>query len=259
MPALGGPAITTHRPSRKPLAARGAGKRRVDLVGQRPSDRERAVDEILRHVAFVGKVDRGLDLRQRLDRARAPGLGAVAEQAAHLLERLPALRLGLGADQVGERLDLGEVELAVLEGAARELAGLRHPQARDPAERRQRGGDHGAAAVELKLGHVLAGLAARPGKPQHQRLVDRLAGGGVAHVGQRRLARLRHAADQRLERGAGARAGYPDHGDRGRRPAGGEGEDGVVGGGHERPIPAADRPGPRTLRAKFKSRPLTFT
>ena len=143
------------------LAARGAGKRRVDLVGQRPSERERAVDEILRHVAFVGKIDRGLDLRQRLDRARAPGLGAIAEQAAHLLQRLPPLRLGVGADQVGERLDLGEVELAVLEGAAGELAGLRHPQARDPAERRQRGGDHGAAAVELELGHVLAGLAAR--------------------------------------------------------------------------------------------------
>ena len=70
-----------------------------------------------------------------------PGLGAIAEQAAHLLERLPALRLGLGADQVGQRLDLGEIELAVLEGAAGELARLRQPQARrsgraPPAPRR---------------------------------------------------------------------------------------------------------------------------
>ena len=66
-----------------------------------------------------------LDQRQCLDQPRAPGLGAVAEQAVQLPKRLPALRLGLGADQVGQALDRGEVELAVLEGAAGELARLR--------------------------------------------------------------------------------------------------------------------------------------
>ena len=40
------------------------------------------------------------------------------------------LRLGLGARQVGQALDRGEVEPAVLEGAAGELARLRRPQAR---------------------------------------------------------------------------------------------------------------------------------
>ena len=176
LPALGGPAITTHSPSRRrsPRSAPASAAPISSASGRAIASAR--VDQILRHVAFVGEVDGGFDLRQRLDRARAPGFGAVAEQAAHLLERLPALRLGLGVDQVGQRLDLGEVELAVLEGAPGELARLRQPQPRDPAERRQHRRDHGAAAMQLKLGHVLAGLAARAGKPERQRLVDRLAG-----------------------------------------------------------------------------------
>ena len=41
--------------------------------------------------------------------------------------------------------------------------------------------------MDLQLGDVLAGLARRPGKPQHQRLVDRLPGG----IAQQRARRLR--------------------------------------------------------------------
>ena len=98
----------------------------------------------------------------------APGLGAVAEQALHLPERLAALAFGLGADQVGQAFDRGEVELAVLEGAAGEFAGFGRAQAVDAAKRRQRGRDHRAAAMQLQLGDVLAGLAVRPGKPERQ-------------------------------------------------------------------------------------------
>ena len=68
-----------------------------------------------------------------------------------LPERLAALRLGVGADQIGETLDRGQIELAVLEGAARELARLGRPEARragraPPAPRRSPPGRHGPAA-----------------------------------------------------------------------------------------------------------------
>ena len=76
--------------------------------------------------------------------------------------------------QVGEAFDRGQIELAVLEGAAGEFAGLGRAQALDRAERGQRRRDHRAAAVQLQLGHVLAGLALRRRKPQRQRLVDDL-------------------------------------------------------------------------------------
>ena len=117
----------------------------------------------------------------------APGLGALAEQALELTICLAALRLGLGADQIGQPLDRGEVELAVLERAARELARLRRPQAFDPPERTEHRGDHRAAAVQLQLGDVLAGLAVRAREttaPAPRRSPRRF---GIAHARQRRL------------------------------------------------------------------------
>src|SRR4029077_16499804 len=101
---------------------------------------------------------------------RAPGLGAIAEQSLELPERLPALRLGVGADEIRQAFDPGEIELAVLESAARELAGFGGPATGAPPERRQDGGDHRPAPVQLQLGRVLAGLAAWTRKPQRQRL-----------------------------------------------------------------------------------------
>ena len=116
-----------------------------------------------------------------------------------MLERLPALGLGLGRDQVGQAFDRGQIHAAVLERAARELAGLGRTQTLELAQRRQHRRDHGAAAVQLQLGDVLAGLAVGPRKPERQAFVDDLAGRRIAHARERRPARLRHAADQRLQ------------------------------------------------------------
>ena len=92
-------------------------------------------------------------------------------------------------DQVGEAFDRGEIELAVLEGAAGELAGLGRPQAVKRRERSKRRGDHRAAAVQLQLGDVLAGLARGRRKPQRQRLVDGLFGVRDRACGRARPAR----------------------------------------------------------------------
>jgi hypothetical protein len=125
--------------------------------------------------------------------------------------------LRLGAHQIGEALDRGEIELAVLEGAAGELAGLGHTQAVDAAQRLKHGGDDGAAAVQLQLGGVLAGFAVGRRKPQHQRLVDDFLAAWIAHAGKPGLARRRDLDAQRFQRRACARPADADHGN-GRRP-----------------------------------------
>ena len=168
-----------------------------------------------------------LDQRQRLDQPRPPGLGALAEQALELAIGLPALRLGLGADQIGQALDRGEIEPAVLERAAGELAGLGRPAALDPAERRQHArrsprGRHAAAARPCPR----RSRCAAPGNHSASASSIDLAARRIAHARQRRLARLRHAADQLLKRNTRARPGDAHHRNRRRRPAGGQREDG---------------------------------
>ena len=114
------------------------------------------------------------------------------EPPAQLIQRLSPLRLGFGVDQVGHAFGLGQVQLAVLEGPPGELPGLGQPQAQAaqrPAERIH----HGRAAVHVKLGGVLAGVAGRPGKPEHEGAVD-LPPLAVEERPQRRMARLRQAA-----------------------------------------------------------------
>ena len=69
----------------------------------------------------------------------------------------------------------GKVEPAILEGAPGELAGLGRAQAVEPAERVEHRGNHGAAAVQMKLGDVLAGETGGGRKPQHQGIVERFA------------------------------------------------------------------------------------
>ncbi len=110
---------------------------------------------------------------------------------------------GVGIDQVGQALDLRQAELAMLEGAAGELARLRRPQPLHPRQRLEHAGDHRAPAMQLQLGNVLAGLAVRAFEKKHQSLIDDLAGLRIANRGEGRAPRLRHLAGQRLQ---GARA-----------------------------------------------------
>ena len=131
-----------------------------------------------------------------------------------LRQRLAALRLGLGLHEIGQTFDLGEIELAVLERAAGELARLGEPHAGEREHGVDHRADHGAAAMDVKLGHVLAGEARRRREPQHQAAVDQralrrtdVAQGGVPGRG--------HAAAQRLEHVARVRSREADHGDGG--------------------------------------------
>ena len=62
--------------------------------------------------------------RRRLDDPRAPVARLVAEQSLQLAQRLAALPIGVGMDEIVETFGLGQIELAVLERAPGKFAGL---------------------------------------------------------------------------------------------------------------------------------------
>lgn len=75
-------------------------------------------------VLVVAKVDHRLRVGQAPHQLGPPALVDVAHVARELTQRLAALRLRLGAQQVREPLDLDQVDLVVVERALRELARL---------------------------------------------------------------------------------------------------------------------------------------
>ena len=108
------------------------------------------------------------------DDLRAPVARLVAEQTLQLTQRLAALPIGVGMDQIVETFGLGEIELAVLERAAGKLARLRRADIGQSRERCEQRRQHRAPAMDMKFGDVLAGRTCRSRKPQHHRIVDRL-------------------------------------------------------------------------------------
>ena len=133
-PGVGRPGDGNDNPVAQALATPAIGERCGDLLAQPRDRRQRRTHEIVRHVAFVSKVDPRLDQRERFDQGPAPRLGAVADQTLELAERLPPLRRRLRRDQVGKAFHGGEIDTAVLERAARELA-CSAGRTFDPSER----------------------------------------------------------------------------------------------------------------------------
>ena len=173
----------------------------------------RGLEGVVRHVALVAEIDGRLDQRAGPHQLAAPALVELRQRAAHLAQRLAPLCLGLGIDEIGKALDLRQIQLAVVKGAAGELAGLGETAPGLPPEHGQHAFDDGRAAVQVEFGHVLARLGARRGEPQHQRLVERLAclriadaaQGGEALLGTRRRQRIDEIA------GFGARDAHDRH------------------------------------------------
>ena len=173
LPALGGPMMAIVRPSRSRSPRRSSRWAAISACSCVMPVRH-LVGDAGRQV-LVGEIDRRLEMGQRAQAQGAPILVEAMQRAIHLLQRQPALLVGLGRDQVGDGLGLGEVELAVLEGAARELAGLGQAAETQLADRLQGALDHGAPAMQVQLGHGLAGLGVGRLEPHDQPAIDRLA------------------------------------------------------------------------------------
>src|SRR4051794_26807136 len=130
-------------------------------------------------------------------------------------------------NEIVEALRLSQVELAVLEGAPGEFAGLGSSHIRNYGNGGKQCGQHRAAAMDVKFGDILAGRAARPRKPQHHRIVDRLAH-AVMKEPAAGLPRRRQLARQRRQHQAGAWPGDAHHRERAWRTAGRQRKDGLV-------------------------------
>ncbi|MNS96004.1 hypothetical protein D3C72_1302850 [compost metagenome] len=91
-----------------------------------------------------------------------------------MAQGLRLLRAGLGVDQVGHGLGLGQIHAAVLEGATGELA--RFGRADIEGDQGATGGlDHSPAAMQMQLGAVFAGIGVGAGETQDQGLIHHLA------------------------------------------------------------------------------------
>ncbi len=141
------------------LAAPAVGEMTLDLGEERGGLAGNTGLDLGRQV-FVGEVDYGFEMGERAGQAPAPDAVEGAEFAVELAQGLMALRLGFGGDKIGDRLGLGQVELAVEEGASGEFAGLGEPQAETAQHPRDRG-QHRTAAVHVEFRDILAGGAPR--------------------------------------------------------------------------------------------------
>ena len=165
---------------------------------------------LFRHIVLVGEVQFRFHHGARPDQPRSPRIERPAQRPGGLAHRLAPLRLGLGMDQIGEPLDLGEVEPTGCKGAARELAGVGGPQAHEARQSRDHRRNHGTPAMHMKLGDVLPGEARRPGKEENETRIDHRA--VLCPQGsERRPAWFRNRSDNRFEDVADLGAAHAQH------------------------------------------------
>ena len=162
----------------------------------------------IRRQVFIGKIDHRFEVGQRLNQPMPPGVVAFLERAAHLPQGLARLGGGFRRHQVGQGFGLGQIHFVVLEGTPGELSRLGGPQAGDAAQKRQAElSINSAAAVEMKLGHILAGETVRRRKPQHQSVVHNFRAFRMdklrARVALRGVRQFRSRAAQRFPRARG--------------------------------------------------------
>jgi len=139
-----------------------------------------------------------------------------AERASSQCQRRAPLAFGFGKHQVGQSLDPGKIELAIIKGAARELTRAGRAQTGDSAERVEQRPADCPAAVNLKFGDVVARFAMRRRKVENQSVINDFTGVRVAKGDQFGAARLRSFASKRHECRRRLRAAHSDDTDCGR-------------------------------------------
>ena len=176
---------------------------------------------------FVDEVDRRFHMDPQAQQGRRDRFDALRERAFQRAPRRPRRAQVGGRDQVGDRLGLDQVELAVEEGALAELAGPGRARAEFAAALDQPAQQH-RAAMRLQLGHVLAGETVRARERQGDAVVDGLAGGIGEQCAGGAPGKQCAAADRLGDRQR-TRAGQADDADAAGARRGGDRRDRVVG------------------------------
>ena len=199
----------------------------LNLVAQRRNLRQRRRHQFFRHIAFVGKIDPRFDQRRGFNDLLPPASRFIAKHTLQLPQRLPPLLFGVRTNQIVEALGFGKIELAVFESAAREFARLGGARIPKTSKRIQQSRQYRPAAMDMKLGDIFAGRTRRRRKPQRHRVIKRFAA-AIAQRRSRRHARLRCLPDERRNNVASLRSGYAHDGNRRRRTARRQCEDGLL-------------------------------
>lgn len=187
-----------------------------------------ALGHIIRHIVFIGEVERRLDHRARPRQTRPPVIVEIPQRAARLRHGKPSLRFRLCRDQVREPFHLEKVETVVVERPPCKLPRLRRPYAIECRQRFQHGRNDGASTMTMQFGNIFAGKARRRGKPEHQGHIEQVSPAGSAKLAQGRLARRRTATGNRFENESSRRPGNPDDRDTRRHRPARQGIDGIA-------------------------------
>ncbi len=186
-PAFGRPRIaTTLRRSRAPPRAAAAPRASASAA---TASRASAVARISGARTSSAKSNDGLEPGKHVERSLARRRHAPRQLSLHERKRPPRRAPALRPRERGEALGLGEIQLAVREGAPRELAPRRRPRPRRPRGREEPRHDRGRPVAE-ELHDLLARGRVRRRKEDHEGAVQRPAILPDEAV-QRRLARAR--------------------------------------------------------------------
>ena len=90
-----------------------------------------------------------------------------------MAQRLAALTIGVGMNEIVETFGFGEIELAVLESAPGKFAGLSRTHILKLTKRSKQGRQHRPSTMDVEFRDVFPGGAGGARKPQHHGIVDR--------------------------------------------------------------------------------------
>jgi hypothetical protein len=106
---------------------------------------------------FVDIINRSFRPRRQVEQAHPPAIDQLAEATLSHQQRGPPLAFRLRLEKVGESLRLRQVDPAILECPARELAWLSLSHATAFGQRRKQRVDHSPSAMALKFNHIFSG------------------------------------------------------------------------------------------------------
>ncbi len=129
----------------------------------------------LKEVDFlIGKIERRFGQRTQFGELIDKQMDFFGELTLQRAYGAAGSTRGGGVDKVGNRFSLGQIELAVLEGAAREFSGLGKPRAKFETARKQQL-QNNRAAVTLQFQYVVAGEGMGSGEIEGEAAVDTAA------------------------------------------------------------------------------------